>query len=1167
MIGSRFSGKADAPERASFLISRMSEFCKARHVRFRGNLEAKSRRYCATYTMSNQNKTSAEGDRDPFRFGPFEYDLRKRSLMREGIPIPGVKGIALKGLDYVLRNHDRLVSYDELVAVMWGERERERAKNEDRGAKSDNAVQKCLRPIFDILEHGGHKFIESLRGEGYRFMPLPQPMRISFERTSRTGHLEMAPEAKHAPRTEGDALTSGGRVWNEGANDVGGWDPRLSYLLSSARQLFPAIPDERTKQAQNLQIDHNDAHKGDDVVASYTQALIGEIQNNLVLELYERSHYEDLCITPLVQAVDPGGRFADIHDVSQLVSLGRCAILGEPGSGKTTALRLLVLDLLRRSPLLEIPVYLPLAAFEHFANEDHANFGDFIDTEISLLGCKSLDGLRLASQAEPILLLDGWDEIGEASQQAIKRYLNKTQARFILTTRPEGQRTLPSVDRFEMYPLTVERMREFIKLRIKDSNQADDLLSWISGNPQVLDLARNPLNLSILGIVFLEQGAVSRLTKTRLFERAFEAILEQHHKLHLHPHHSSFMEGDDLSLRIDDVLGALAYQTARHGDGRFFSTKELRSACAGILDKIPFDFAAILAGRLGIIRDRRSGRFEFFHTWYQEFLTARYIVHFGKDAVAEFKHPRLAASLAFAVGLIDSADAARDLLERVPIIDVFNYCRAISEGVFSQRDIERLLDRAIAFGEDRRPPLPVRIELARALANAGSGTIPALTDIAKSEARSDYARRAALEAISSLSGSSEAFENLLVELLRTNSEGLLWHVMEHVGHRRVAKGRAILEKYATHTHPITSAGAIWALRKISNSDHPDIPDHLREQLLGCLQSADEHMRGHALRLIGRLRMTEACKALAAYLVRSDVEYRWIVPEAAGLIGGRQGLMILEQALDDHDSRVVAAALQGLVTADGDLTSELLKKIEKHEQNDTWVPSFEQTLGNLARTSLSKLKFGSTPDNLATIYLARHCTTSWSAERRLQGTMDLPLSEIGIREAQANVSHLHRLGIGRIICSTARRAFETARIYSTALDVPLHRTPRLRELDHGDWEGQQIQQLKASQSSEYASWLQDPGSVSIPGSKETAESAQQRILEAIRDIALSFRGETVLVVAHKHIIALLKCGLAKAPLSEFGKFIVDDSLSHRVNTKDVIRLCEVSNRIPSLYEKR
>jgi hypothetical protein len=507
-------------------------------------------------------------------------------------------------------------------------------------------------------------------------------------------------------------------------------------ISETAKRLFAAICDERVGQTPHVQMDQNNLDKSHSVVAAYTQALIAEIQNNLVLELYEKSHYEDLCITPLVQAVDPLGRFADVHDVCQVVSIGRCAILGDPGSGKTTALRLLALDLLRRSPLLEIPVYLPLAAFEHSASKMPLSFSDFIDTEISLLGCESLERLASAAHAEPVLLLDGWDEVGEESQQSIKRYLNRNEIRFVVTTRPEAQRTLPSVDRFEMYPLTVERMREFIKLRIKDAKQSDDLLSWISGSPQMLDLARNPLNLSILGIVFLEEGEVSRLTKTKLFERAFQAILEQHHKVHLHPYQNSFIEGDDLSLRIDDILGALAYQTVRHGDGRFFSVRELRLACVGILDKVPGDFHAILAGRLGIIRDRRSGRFEFFHAWYQEFLAARYIVNTGKNTVAEFEHPKLASSLAFAVGLLDSADDARGLLEQVSIQDVFNYCRAISEGAFSERDIEKLLDRAIVFGENHQPRLPVRVELARALANAGPGAIRALTQICKSEARS-----------------------------------------------------------------------------------------------------------------------------------------------------------------------------------------------------------------------------------------------------------------------------------------------------------------------------------------------------------------------------------------------------------------------------------------------
>jgi hypothetical protein len=110
------------------------------------------------------------------------------------------------------------------------------------------------------------------------------------------------------------------------------------------------------------------------LLSTYAQNVVSDIHNNLVLELYDKSHYEDVCITPLIQALDSFGRFSEICDVTQLAQLHRSAIIGEPGSGKTTALRLLALDLLRRVPTQQIPVYLPLASFGRFDKEQQRRF-------------------------------------------------------------------------------------------------------------------------------------------------------------------------------------------------------------------------------------------------------------------------------------------------------------------------------------------------------------------------------------------------------------------------------------------------------------------------------------------------------------------------------------------------------------------------------------------------------------------------------------------------------------------------------------------------------------------------------------------------------------------------------------------------------------------------
>jgi Histidine phosphatase superfamily (branch 1) len=77
---------------------------------------------------------------------------------------------------------------------------------------------------------------------------------------------------------------------------------------------------------------------------------------------------------------------------------------------------------------------------------------------------------------------------------------------------------------------------------------------------------------------------------------------------------------------------------------------------------------------------------------------------------------------------------------------------------------------------------------------------------------------------------------------------------------------------------------------------------------------------------------------------------------------------------------------------------------------------------------------------------------------------------------------------------------------------------------------------------------------LPGSSETVQAAQHRAAEAIRDAALSFRGESLLIVGHKHINALLMCALLKEPLTGFASHIVEDALPCLLPADAVETLC-------------
>jgi broad specificity phosphatase PhoE len=180
------------------------------------------------------------------------------------------------------------------------------------------------------------------------------------------------------------------------------------------------------------------------------------------------------------------------------------------------------------------------------------------------------------------------------------------------------------------------------------------------------------------------------------------------------------------------------------------------------------------------------------------------------------------------------------------------------------------------------------------------------------------------------------------------------------------------------------------------------------------------------------------------------------------------------------------------------------------------------------------------NNLAKIYLGRHCKVQWNLEGRLIGTTDLPLCPEGLVEARANLAKIENLGVSRIICSPLKRAHQTSQIYAEHLRVPLQVCSGLREIDHGIWNGQKTNELLNDTKSGFGQWFDDPTSVPIPEGSEPIPMAQKRIVETIKKIALNHPGEKVLLIMHKHIRSILTCTYLGIPLRHFRENI-DESV--------------------------
>ncbi len=153
-----------------------------------------------------------------------------------------------------------------------------------------------------------------------------------------------------------------------------------------------------------------------------------------------------------------------------------------------------------------------------------------------------------------------------------------------------------------------------------------------------------------------------------------------------------------------------------------------------------------------------------------------------------------------------------------------------------------------------------------------------------------------------------------------------------------------------------------------------------------------------------------------------------------------------------------------------------------------------------------------------VLLARHGQSVSNAIRRFQGVQDVPLSELGLRQAEALRLVVGGRRLAHVYASPLERARRTAEIATAGLGVPLSVVDDLRELSLGDWEGRTVEEIRALPGDPYAQWVRDPVACLPPGA-EALEAVQSRVLRAMAVIAAAHpNGGDVLVVAHGGVIS-------------------------------------------------
>ena len=153
---------------------------------------------------------------------------------------------------------------------------------------------------------------------------------------------------------------------------------------------------------------------------------------------------------------------------------------------------------------------------------------------------------------------------------------------------------------------------------------------------------------------------------------------------------------------------------------------------------------------------------------------------------------------------------------------------------------------------------------------------------------------------------------------------------------------------------------------------------------------------------------------------------------------------------------------------------------------------------------------------ATLLLIRHGETAWNAESRIQGQLDVPLSNAGIWQAGRLAQRLSGERIDAIFASDLARAWLTAQPIGQSRQLDPLSDIRLRERHFGIFEGHTLDDIALRWPAEFAEWRQRDPAWAIPGSESGAHFIA-RVLEALDEISHRHAGGTVAVVAHDKML--------------------------------------------------
>jgi 2,3-bisphosphoglycerate-dependent phosphoglycerate mutase len=152
---------------------------------------------------------------------------------------------------------------------------------------------------------------------------------------------------------------------------------------------------------------------------------------------------------------------------------------------------------------------------------------------------------------------------------------------------------------------------------------------------------------------------------------------------------------------------------------------------------------------------------------------------------------------------------------------------------------------------------------------------------------------------------------------------------------------------------------------------------------------------------------------------------------------------------------------------------------------------------------------------------RHGETAWNVDTRLQGHLDIPLNDVGLRQARHLAQALgQREAIDAIYASDLSRAHTTAQAIAQAMGQTVTVHAGLRERHFGAFQGRTYAEIETELPEHAWHWRKRTPDWTPPGGGESLTVLRDRVIQTVEALAAAHAGQHMVLVAHGGVLDIL-----------------------------------------------